>query len=86
MKRLQISLEPELDVALGREAEREGVSKAEIVRRAVRARVEPLPPLDEDPFFSMFGALGGPDLRPGESIDDVVYGPKNPEDWPGSHS
>lgn len=78
MKRLQISLEPELDEALGLEAEREGVSKAEIVRRALKQRVEPLPPIEEDPLFKMFGTFKGGGLRPGETIDDVVYGPKDP--------
>jgi Ribbon-helix-helix protein, copG family len=75
MKRLQISLEPDLDAALGREADREGVSKAEIVRRCLRERVEPLPPIEEDPLFAMFGTGTGGGLRPGETIDDVLYGP-----------
>lgn len=75
MKRLQISLEPELDRALGDEADREGVSKAEIVRRCLKERVAPLPPIEEDPLFAMFGTLTGGGLKPGETIDDVLYGP-----------
>lgn len=75
MKRLQISIEPELDAAVGREAEREGISKAELIRRVVRGHVDPLPPIEEDPLFAMFGTFKGGGLRPGETIDDVVYGP-----------
>ena len=82
MKRLQISLEPELDVALGREADRRGISKAEFVRRCVREEVEPLPPIEEDPLFRLFGKATGPDRRPGESHDDVLYGPRGPDAWP----
>jgi metal-responsive CopG/Arc/MetJ family transcriptional regulator len=48
MKRLQISIEPELDEAVERRAEEEGLSKAEVIRRCVRERVKPLPPLEED--------------------------------------
>lgn len=76
MKRLQISLEPELDGRLGQEARREGVSKAEVVRRCLRERVDVLPPLSEDPFFAATGIFKGGGLRPGETIDDVVYGPR----------
>ncbi len=36
MKRLQISIEPELDAAVGRYADAEGLSKAEVIRRCVR--------------------------------------------------
>lgn len=75
MKRLQISLEPELDDALGREAGRTGVSKAEVVRQCLRERIEPLPSIEEDPVFKLFGTFKGEGLRPGETIDDVLYGP-----------
>jgi hypothetical protein len=75
MKRLQISLEPELDAELERAAGREGVSKAELVRRGIRREVQPLPPIAEDPLFRLFGTGRGGGLRPGETIDDVLYGP-----------
>jgi len=55
-------------------ADREGVSKAEIVRRCLRHRVEPLPPIEEDPLWDLVGMFDG-NLRRGETIDDVVYGP-----------
>ncbi len=73
MKRLQISIEPELDAAVDRRAEEEGLSKAEVIRRCVRERVKPLPPLEDDPFFQMCGTVDGePDSS--MTIDEVVYG------------
>ena len=47
MKRLQISLEPDLDEQLGRVAREQGVSKAEIVRRYLRANFALLPPIEQ---------------------------------------
>lgn len=61
MKRLQISLEPELDRELDRVARADGVSKAEVVRRCLREGIEPLPPIEEDPFFQLFGAFESTD-------------------------
>jgi hypothetical protein len=77
MKRLQISIEPELDAAVERRAEEEGLSKAEVIRRCVRERVEPLPPIDEDPLFKMFGTVSS-DPADTRTIDEVVYGLKPP--------
>ena len=77
MKRLQISLEPELDRQLGIHARIEGISKAEVVRRSLRETVQPRPRLEDDPFFRDFVASGtGEGLKPGESIDEIVYGRK----------
>ena len=76
MKRLQFMIEPELDGALEAAALRERVSKGEIIRRAIRSQVKLLPPLEEDPIWGMFGAYDGPGLRPGETIDDAIYGKK----------
>jgi hypothetical protein len=73
MKRLQISIEPELDAAVERRAEEEGLSKAEVIRRCVRERVEPLPPIEEDPFFKLCGTVEG-DSDSSVTIDEVVYG------------
>jgi len=73
MKRLQISIEPELDAAVERRAEEEGLSKAEVIRRCVRERVKPLPPLEEDPLYKMFGTVEG-DPDSSMTINDVVYG------------
>lgn len=73
MKRLQISIEPGLDAAVGRRAEEEGVSKAEVIRRCVREEIQPLPRIEEDPFFKMCGTVdGSPDSS--VTINEVVYG------------
>jgi hypothetical protein len=73
MKRLQISIEPELDIAVGRRADAEGLSKAEVIRRCVREKIKPLPPLEEDPLFKLIGSIEG---EPNDSmtINEVVYG------------
>jgi hypothetical protein len=73
MKRLQISIEPELDAAVERRAEEEGLSKAEVIRRCVREEIRPLPPIEEDPLFKMFGTVSG-DPDDSRTIDEVVYG------------
>jgi hypothetical protein len=73
VKRLQIMIEEDLDAALGRQASREKTSKAALIRRYVRERLEPLPPLEEDPLWELVGMVeGGPDdsLR----VDEIVYG------------
>jgi hypothetical protein len=73
MKRLQISIEPGLDAAVGRRADEEGVSKAEVIRRCVREQVSPLPPIEEDPFFKLCGSVSS-DPDDDRTIDEVVYG------------
>ncbi len=75
MKRLQIMIEEELDAALERQAATEGTSKAALIRRYVREKLRPLPPLHEDPLWDLVGMFEG---EPGDSasVDDVVYGPK----------
>lgn len=78
MKRLQISIEPELDAAVGRRADEEGLSKAEVIRRCVREEIRLLPPLEEDPFYKLLGSASS-DPEDNRSIDDVVYGPSNPD-------
>lgn len=77
MKRLQIMIEPELDEALERQAAKEKVSKAALIRRYVRNELKPLPPIEEDPIWDLVGMVeGGPEDS--LSVDDVVYGPKRP--------
>jgi Ribbon-helix-helix protein, copG family len=71
VKRLQIMIEEELDEVLALEARREGTSKAALIRRYVRERFEPLPPLEKDPLTGMIGAYEG---EPAADIDEVVYG------------
>lgn len=74
VKRLQIMIEEDLDAALGRQAAREKTSKAALIRRYVRERLEPLPPVHEDPLWDLVGIAG--DAEPVDDIDDYLYGPK----------
>jgi hypothetical protein len=69
VKRLQILIDEELDAALERRAAEEGASKAALIRRFVRERLQPLPPLSADPLYRMIGA---DDCEPAP-VDDVVY-------------
>jgi hypothetical protein len=73
VKRLQIMIEEDLDVALGRQAAEEGVSKAALIRRYVAERLRPLPSLEDDPLWSIVGIAG--DAEPVADIDDFLYGP-----------
>jgi Ribbon-helix-helix protein, copG family len=75
VRRLQIMIDEDLDEALARQARDEGTSKAALIRRYVRERVEPLPPIEEDPLWEIVGMdEGSPDDS--MSVNDVVYGPK----------
>jgi Ribbon-helix-helix protein, copG family len=78
MKRLQISIEPGLDAAVARRADEEGISKAEVIRRCVREEIQSLPAIEDDPLFKMFGTVSS-DPEDTRSIDEVVYGPSNPD-------
>ena len=69
MKRLQILIEEDLDEALAREARRQHVSKAALLRRYAREAIRPLPPLSADPLYRLAGTF---DFEPAP-IDDVVY-------------
>jgi hypothetical protein len=73
MKRLQIMIEEELDEALAHQAAKEHVSKAELIRRYVREKLRPLPPIEDDPLWELVGIVEG---EPDDSqrIDEVVYG------------
>lgn len=68
MKRLQIYIERESDEALGVEAVRDGVSKAEIIRRLVTDHLARS--VEGDPIDDLVGCFVG---DPG-TVDDVVYG------------
>ena len=74
MKRLQIMIDEDLDEALEREARIGGTSKAALIRGYVRDRLEPLPPIEEDPLWELVGAFEG-DPGDSASVSDVVYGP-----------
>ena len=69
MKRLQISIEEELDDALAVEAARRKTSKAALIREFVRERLGGIRP-SADP---MAGLIGDIDSEAGD-IDEVIYG------------
>jgi hypothetical protein len=69
VRRLQIMIDEELDEALQRMALDEGTSKAALIRRFVRERVQPLPALHEDPIWDFAGKS---DAEPAQH-DDIVY-------------
>jgi hypothetical protein len=73
VKRLQIMIDQDLDAILERMARDQGTSKAALIRRFVRERVKPLPPIEEDPLWGLVG-IANFEPVPGETIDDVVYG------------
>jgi hypothetical protein len=72
MKRLQIMIDEELDEALERQARDERTSKAALIRRYVRERLKPLPPVKDDPLWQLVGDL---DVEPVDDIDEYLYGP-----------
>jgi hypothetical protein len=72
VKRLQIMIEEELDAALARQAAEERTSKAALIRRYVRERLRPLPPIQEDPLWELVGSV---DAEPVDDIDEFLYGP-----------
>ena len=72
VKRLQIMIEEDLDAALARQAAEERTSKAALIRRYVRERLKPLPPIREDPLWDLVGMVeGGPEDS--RSVDEIVY-------------
>ncbi len=69
MKRLQISIEEELDEALAVEAARRKTSKAALIREFVRDRIGGRGS-SRDPMTALIGDI---DAESGD-IDEVVYG------------
>jgi plasmid stability protein len=68
VRRLQISIDDDLDEALAVEAARRHTSRAALIREFVRQQLRP--DIDQDPFGSLIGDI---DEEAGD-IDDVVYG------------
>jgi hypothetical protein len=72
VKRLQILIDEDLDEALEHQAREEETSKAGLIRRYVRERLKPLPPIEDDPLWKFVGSEEGSPDDSG-SVDDVVY-------------
>jgi hypothetical protein len=70
VKRLQISIEEELDDALAAEAARKRTSKAALIREFVRERLGAGRRRTKDPMAPLVGDI---DDEAGD-IDEVVYG------------
>lgn len=70
VKRLQISIERELDDALAVEAARRGTSKAALIREYVRDRLGRVP-RQTDPLDAIVGMS---DAEPVDDIDEFLYG------------
>lgn len=68
VRRLQISIDEDLDEALAVEASRRHISRAALIREIVRQQLRP--PRERDPFASLIGDI---DDDAGD-IDEVVYG------------
>ncbi len=70
MKRLQISIEEELDDALAGGAARRRTSKAALIREFVRERLGRERPVPADPMASLIGDI---DDEAGD-VDSYLYG------------
>lgn len=74
MVRTQISLSKEEYDAAKREARRQGISLAELLRRSLRAIL----PVDESkPWMRYAGMISTGDPDSSLKIDDIVYGQKD---------
>jgi hypothetical protein len=67
MKKTSLYIEPEVDHALARRAEAEGISKAEVIRRALREAANGAP----QPRITAIGVLKG--LPPDLARNDEQY-------------
>ena len=76
MMRTQISLERDMYDQAKKEAARQGVSFAELVRRAL-ARVLRDDSSDK-PWMRLAGVIEGGGLDASQTVDAVVYGQKRP--------
>ncbi|HVR62528.1 MAG TPA: CopG family transcriptional regulator [Polyangia bacterium] len=73
MIRTQISLSRDEYSAAKREAARQGISLAELLRRSLRTA---LPVNDTHPWMRYAGMVETGDSRSSQKIDDVIYGRK----------
>ncbi len=75
MIRTQISLDEEAYREAKAEARRQGVSLAELLRRALRLA---LPAGNDRPWMRYAGAVASGDPNASATVDDVVYGRGRP--------
>ena len=68
MKKTSLYIEPEVDAALSRRAQAEGISKAELIRRSLRTTANGAPRPRLIPFIGLEGAP--PDLS--ENVDHYL--------------
>ncbi len=68
MRRLQISIDEDLDEALAVEAAQRRMSRAAVIRELIRQHLRP--PSEADPFDALIGDI---DEDAGD-IDEVLYG------------
>lgn len=74
MIRTQVSLTPDQYAAAKREAARQGISLAELLRRCLRSV---LPEEGSKPWMSYAGMVETGDPHSSQHIDDVIYGSKS---------
>ena len=73
MVRTQVSLDKQEYAAAKKEAEAQGISLAELVRRAIR---QALPPSGNAPWMRFAGFVESGDAQSSQSIDEILYGTK----------
>ncbi len=74
MIRTQVSLSKEEHDAAKQEAQRLGISLAELLRRSLRTAL----PIDESrPWMRYAGLVESGDTHSSQRIDDIVYGQKD---------
>jgi hypothetical protein len=76
MTRTQISLDPEMYAQARAEAQRRGISFAELVRRALARMLHD--GADGSPWMRFAGAVEGGDHDASRTVDEVVYGRRRP--------
>jgi hypothetical protein len=74
MIRTQVSLDKREYELAKKEARAQGISVAELVRRAVR---QALPPTGTGPWMRYAGLVESGDPRSSQSVDEIVYGAKD---------
>ena len=77
MIRTQVSLEEEMYRAAQKEAERQGISFAELCRRALARALRDRPGGDK-PWMRFAGAVKSGDPLASSTVDEVVYGRGEP--------